>query len=715
MSAQIVPDANDSISEEYSEEPVVKGKASFVDSSIELPEKNEEPEEVETEKPTDPVQKYLPLIRAITRQGHSDIVISVSFSPDGRRIVSGSSDRTIRIWDAESGQELLKLEGHSSYVSSVSFSPDGRRIVSGGDDRTIRIWDDILGRLNENFTDHENEYLCSHPFEHIIFRYVCDFEERVAVRFQNTRFQEAFLADDFLEVFLKDCIQKEGVTSILNVVNGLGAINQLEKHIRLLGVLQTLEQPNPRNLERFASDPTVIKWMNIVLGNKFCKFMMIWDFILQILHLICFAYVAYYIQDIPGTYQDIEYSDDEELIPVLWTLLVVNCYYTIYEIRQGYAMYHLKLFVSWVNNIWNIADFGCLATSYLLFIYACFESMRVSNEFRIIGSVGVMLLWFRMLGFIKGTNAKLATFVLALFQIFEDLGAFMVVLIMLLATFLHGIFIYAHRKGIGSDIESFASIKNLALRLIGMTLGEYDVDDYSDSLLMLTYFLSYMLLMTIIMLNVLIAIVSDSYDSVMIRSRKLFLRAKFQIVADMMLMFPNTIQSKEESFKYIGSSLTDKALSFVCQPYGLYPIVKHFWLYEWRAISGEYDITYNGYEIDIDELPSWKCWWARLLLMVRIVVLLPFWILHLCSNLIGELKFSEIDMKKYRDDPNDNGDEDDWLGRALDTERRVKKIVDEMKAEMKAEISATKAEMNVIKTEVNSKLDAIMKKLNIEA
>ena len=109
--------------------------------------------------------------------------------------------------------------------------------------------------------------------------------------------------------------------------------------------------------------------------------------------------------------------------------------------------------------------------------------------------------------------------------------------------FLHGILIYAHRKGIGSHIESFESIKNLALRLIGMTLGEYDVDDYSDSLLMMTYFLSYMLLMTIIMLNVLIAIVSDSYDSVMIRSKKLFLRAKFQIVADMMLMFPNTIKN----------------------------------------------------------------------------------------------------------------------------------------------------------------------------
>ena len=114
MSAQIVPDVSDSVSEEYSEEPVVKGKASFVDSTIELPEKSEAPEEVETEKPTDPVQKYLPLIREIT--GHPDAVYSVNLSPDGRRIVSGSFDKTIRIWDAESG---LHMKKHTNLLSTL--------------------------------------------------------------------------------------------------------------------------------------------------------------------------------------------------------------------------------------------------------------------------------------------------------------------------------------------------------------------------------------------------------------------------------------------------------------------------------------------------------------------------------------------------------------------------------------------------------------------
>ena len=75
-------------------------------------------------------------------KGHTGSVRSVAYSPDGRRIISGSRDNTIRIWDAETGAAVGKpLEGHSEYVSSVAYSPDGRRVISGSEDATIRIWD----------------------------------------------------------------------------------------------------------------------------------------------------------------------------------------------------------------------------------------------------------------------------------------------------------------------------------------------------------------------------------------------------------------------------------------------------------------------------------------------------------------------------------------------------------------------------------------------
>ncbi|MBQ2097815.1 MAG: PD40 domain-containing protein, partial [Bacteroidales bacterium] len=78
--------------------------------------------------------------------GHTDYVTSASFSPDGRYIVSASVDRTVRIWDAKTGQQVGNpLEGHTAYVNSASFSPDGRYIVSASYDKTVRIWDAKTG------------------------------------------------------------------------------------------------------------------------------------------------------------------------------------------------------------------------------------------------------------------------------------------------------------------------------------------------------------------------------------------------------------------------------------------------------------------------------------------------------------------------------------------------------------------------------------------
>jgi WD40 repeat protein len=59
--------------------------------------------------------------------------------------VSGSDDKSVRVWDASTGVELKELKGHTHDVKSVAFSSDGTRIVSGSYDNSVRVWDASTG------------------------------------------------------------------------------------------------------------------------------------------------------------------------------------------------------------------------------------------------------------------------------------------------------------------------------------------------------------------------------------------------------------------------------------------------------------------------------------------------------------------------------------------------------------------------------------------
>jgi WD40 repeat protein len=89
--------------------------------------------------------------------GHEDSVLSVTMLADGRRALSGSADRTLRLWDLESGAELCRFVGHEDEVTSVKVVADGRRALSGSCDGTLRLWDLETGAELRCFEGHEGE------------------------------------------------------------------------------------------------------------------------------------------------------------------------------------------------------------------------------------------------------------------------------------------------------------------------------------------------------------------------------------------------------------------------------------------------------------------------------------------------------------------------------------------------------------------------------
>ncbi len=95
-----------------------------------------------------------------TFEGHKSDVTSASYAPDGKYVVSGSRDSTVKIWDTASGKCVRTLEGHRGEVTAVAYAPDGKGIVSGGMDKTIKIWDVLMGKCLRTLEGLKNNVTC---------------------------------------------------------------------------------------------------------------------------------------------------------------------------------------------------------------------------------------------------------------------------------------------------------------------------------------------------------------------------------------------------------------------------------------------------------------------------------------------------------------------------------------------------------------------------
>lgn len=89
-------------------------------------------------------------------RGHHDYITAVAMTPDARRLVSASEDKSIRVWDREHPEQPLELMGHLWQVRAVCITPNGRWIVSGSNDKTVKIWDAANGIGTATLEGHRN-------------------------------------------------------------------------------------------------------------------------------------------------------------------------------------------------------------------------------------------------------------------------------------------------------------------------------------------------------------------------------------------------------------------------------------------------------------------------------------------------------------------------------------------------------------------------------
>ena len=94
---------------------------------------------------------------ALCLTGHTAAVRCVCVSADGKRVLTGSADNTLRLWDADTGNCLRVFEGHTERVGGAALSPDGQRVLSGSGDKTVRLWDATTGKELRQMTGHTEQ------------------------------------------------------------------------------------------------------------------------------------------------------------------------------------------------------------------------------------------------------------------------------------------------------------------------------------------------------------------------------------------------------------------------------------------------------------------------------------------------------------------------------------------------------------------------------
>jgi hypothetical protein len=227
----------------------------------------------------------------------------------------------------------------------------------------------------------------------------------------------------------------------------------------------------------------------------------------------------------------------------LIALLGAATYFTFREVWQMLTMRKMGLLEEYFSDTWNLIDIAASVFCFIMVLLSlCGEGVRRSEFFRIAASFTSISIWLKFLGRLSAFNKRLATFVHSLSQIIVDSKEFMVVFVVIVFMFAHVFYLLLGPLAFDDDIDAvvFTDKWESVLTSVLMSMGVFDRNwfqanegDGTTTNLLVFYFFAFLFVVFIIMLNVLIAVVSDSYDFATTQAKTLFLVSRFELVAEL--------------------------------------------------------------------------------------------------------------------------------------------------------------------------------------
>jgi len=612
-------------------------------------------------------------------RGHTNWVESACFSPDRRWVFTGGADKKAMIWESGTGRRLATL-GHSKDVDNVAFSPDGRFLLTRSGS-TIRLWSwllyDLVIRMQYPLKP-ETKFKLQQQAEEELDMIRGDSKDESAyasmlgIFLRNERGAKALLRSGegvierllhpkSFEKWLKKGITKDPQGGVQQCIDFLqytvdsritsGKANTY--CYKLAAVRQSLSLVTPYlltlpgpDIERVACAPPVVDMLDTFLSYRFAAQLLITDGIFLALALIGSSLAAWGVQHSGQlTEADIFY---------VATLCTCVIYFVSRDLNQALAMDNLGLFWPWIQHMWTIVDFMAAPfCTVLLVLCTAGEDARNGASFRIIGAMAVGSMWLRLLGYIRVFSVKLAKFVQILFHIAQEIYAFCVVLAVAMCAFASMFYIVLNPREQIHDHnhETDAAFDNppeALLTVFRMMLGDFDRAWFDGGSQAATSFslvllVGYLFIIMILMLNVLIAVVSDEYDRANTRAHHVFQRARLETVALMVALFP---MRAARSPKDNGKTMAGTFIAYVVQKLCLQ-----------RVLGGCHDVIF--------------VFCTCILQLLFLPVLLPLWIF----DALVTLGMCVLGFKGSKVEESSDGATKEWQGRTLDMEARVQRIV----------------------------------------